>query len=87
MPLYAYNCLECKELFTIRHSYKAEGVKCIKCKSENIKKNLSDVLQRSKKCYNIKEATGNKVHEAIKEGKEELTTYKKERKNRVYKEK
>ena len=87
MPLYAYDCPDCEKQITIRHSYKDKDVKCTVCGSANIKKNLSGVLQLTKKCYNIKEKTGNEVNKAIREGKEELESYKKERKNRVYKKK
>lgn len=87
MPLYAYDCVDCKESITIRHAYGIKDVRCTKCNSINIKKNLSAVLQLSKKCYNTKDKVGNEVNKAIKEGKQELDKFKKERKNRVYKDK
>ena len=71
----------------IRHTYSAKDVTCTECNSPNIKKNLSGVLQLTKKCYNIKDKVGNEVHKAIKEGKKELDNFKKQRKNRVYKDK
>ena len=87
MPLYVYDCLDCKEQISIRHAYNAKGVECTNCKSQNIQKNLSNVLQVTKKCYNTKEKTGSQVEKAIQEGKQELEAYKKQKKNRVYKEK
>jgi putative FmdB family regulatory protein len=87
MPLYNYNCLDCEEQVDIRHAYKAINVRCIKCDSQNIKKNLSSVLQVTKKCYNIKEQTGSQVKKAIDDGKQELKDFKKNQKNRIYKKK
>jgi LSD1 subclass zinc finger protein len=87
MPLYVYDCIDCKESINIRHAYGAKNIRCTKCNSANLKKNLSSVLQLSKKCYNIKDKVGNEVNKAISEGKEELDNFKKQRKNRVYKDK
>jgi len=87
MPLYVYNCLDCKEQISIRHAYNAKGVECINCKSHNIKKNLSSVLQVTKKCYNNKEKTGSQVQKAIEEGKQDLKVYKDKQSKRVYKKK
>jgi len=87
VPLYNYICLECKETFDLRHSYKDKNIQCIFCKSQNIKKNLSDVLRVAKKCYNNKEKVGDKVIKAIEEGKEDLKQYKKMQKNKVYRKK
>lgn len=87
MPLYIYDCQDCKKQVEIRHNYSAKGVQCPKCNSLNIKKNLSGVLQLTKKCYNIKEQTGSQVKKAIDEGKQELQDYKKKQSNRVYKKK
>jgi len=87
MPLYAYDCSDCEASINIRHPYGAKDVVCTECNSPNIKKNLSGVLQLTKKCYNIKDKVGNEVNKAIKEGKKELDNYKKQRKNRVYKDK
>jgi hypothetical protein len=42
-------------------------VECTNCKSQNIQKNLSNVLQVTKKCYNTKEKTGSQVEKAIQE--------------------
>ena len=61
-----------------------EEVTCFLCKSQNIKKNLSGVLQVTKKCYNNKEKTGDQVNRAIEEGKQELETYKKKQEKRIY---
>ena len=85
MPLYVYDCLTCQEQINIRHSYGATGIKCTKCGSLDIKKNLSQVLQVTKKCYNIKEQTGSQVKKAIEDGKKELEDYKKKKKKRIYK--
>lgn len=87
MPLYAYDCSDCGASMNIRHAYGAKDVTCTECNSPNIKKNLSGVLQLTKKCYNIKDKVGNEVNKAIKEGKKELDNFKKQRKNRVYKDK
>ena len=87
MPLYVYDCLDCKEQVSIRHAYNAKGVECTNCKSQNIQKNLSNVLQVTKKCYNIKEETGSQVKKAIEEGKKELEQQKSKQKSRVYKDK
>jgi putative FmdB family regulatory protein len=87
MPLYIYDCQDCKKQVEIRHNYNAKGVQCPRCNSLNIKKNLSGVLQLTKKCYNIKEQTGSQVKKAIDEGKQELQDYKKKQSNRVYKKK
>ena len=84
MPLYVYDCLSCKEQINIRHSYNAKEVVCSLWKSQNIKKNLSGVLQVTKKCYNNKEKTGDQVNQAIEEGKQELETYKKKQEKRIY---
>tara|TARA_R100000388_G_C7228736_1_gene153355 strand:+ start:145 stop:411 length:267 start_codon:yes stop_codon:yes gene_type:complete len=85
MPLYLYDCQSCKKQFEIRHSYGEKDIKCSFCNSINIKKNLSGVLQVTKKCYNIKEKTGSQVKKAIEEGKEELEQFKKTKKNRIIK--
>ena len=85
MPLYNYTCLECEENFDIRHSYKEKNIQCTFCKSQNIKKNLSNVLRVTKKCYNNKEKVGTKVQTAIEDGKNELKEYKKKLSKKVYK--
>ncbi len=85
MPLYSYDCLGCKEKVDIRHSYKEKNIHCPKCNSTNIKKNLSKVLQLAKKCYNIKEQVGTEVHKAIEDGRQEVQSFKKNQKKRVYK--
>ena len=87
MPLYAYDCLTCQEQINIRHSYGEKDIKCTKCGSLDIKKNLSKVLQVTKKCYNIKEQVGSQVKKAIEDGKKELKDYKNKQKKRVYKKK
>tara|TARA_R110002110_G_scaffold125296_3_gene303164 strand:+ start:15825 stop:16088 length:264 start_codon:yes stop_codon:yes gene_type:complete len=87
MPLYVYDCSDCKASINIRHAYGVKDVRCVECESLNIKKNLSGVLQLTKKCYNIKDKVGNEVNKAIKDGKKELDSFKKKRKNRVYKDK
>ena len=87
MPLYLYDCKDCEKQVEIRHGYKAKDVRCPKCNSLNIRKNLSSVLQVTKKCYNIKEETGSQVKKAIDEGKQELQEYKKKQSKRVYKKK
>tara|TARA_R110000744_G_scaffold13677_6_gene39575 strand:- start:5607 stop:5870 length:264 start_codon:yes stop_codon:yes gene_type:complete len=84
MPLYTYDCLSCKKMFDIRHSYNAKKVRCILCESENIKKNLSDVLRGTKRCYNSEEKVGSQVKKAIDEGKEGLKEYKEMQKSKVY---
>tara|TARA_R110000744_G_scaffold216561_4_gene335347 strand:- start:2963 stop:3226 length:264 start_codon:yes stop_codon:yes gene_type:complete len=84
VPLYVYDCLDCKQQINIRHSYNAKEVACSLCKSQNIKKNLSGVLQATKKCYNNKEKTGDQVNQAIEEGQQELETYKKKQEKRIY---
>tara|TARA_R110000823_G_C15952304_1_gene502117 strand:+ start:17518 stop:17781 length:264 start_codon:yes stop_codon:yes gene_type:complete len=84
MPLYSYDCLECKVSVNIRHSYAEKDVYCPKCDSKNIKKNLSKVLQATKKCYNIKEQAGIEVRKAIEGGKQELNDYKKKQQKKVY---
>tara|TARA_R100000995_G_scaffold84568_2_gene63682 strand:- start:17839 stop:18099 length:261 start_codon:yes stop_codon:yes gene_type:complete len=85
VPLYNYTCLECEENFDIRHSYKEKNIQCTFCKSQNIKKNLSNVLRVTKKCYNNKEKVGTKVQTAIEDGKSELKEYKKKLSKKVYK--
>ena len=85
MPLYSYDCLECKVNVDIRHSYREKNVHCPKCDSKNIKKNLSKVLQLTKKCYNIKEQAGTEVRKAIEDGRQEVQSFKKRQKKRVYK--
>ena len=84
MPLYSYDCLECKKIFNIRHSYKEVNIKCIHCQSKKIKKNLSSVLKMAKKSHNKKEKTGDKVKEAINDGKSDLEKYKKTISQKVY---
>ena len=85
MPLYNYTCLECEENFDIRRSSKEKNIQCTFCKSQNIKKNLSNVLRVTKKCYNNKEKVGTKVQTAIEDGKSELKEYKKKLSKKVYK--
>ena len=87
MPLYTYNCLGCKKKLNIRHSYKAENIKCTECGSENLKKDLSNVLQVAKNCYNYKEKIGNQVKKAIKNGKKDIEVYKKKQQKRIYRKK
>ena len=85
MPLYSYDCLKCKKNFNIRHPYGASNIACTICQSKKIKKNLSNVLQSTKKCYNNKEQVGSEVIRAIEEGKEELKAYQKKQQNRIHK--
>ena len=87
MPLYFYDCTECEKQFELRHSYGAKDIKCLFCGSEKIKKNLSSVLQITKKVTITDKKAGRQVEKAIQEGKQELETYKKQKKNRVYKKK
>jgi len=88
MPLYAYNCSECKGEFSIRHSYKAEGIVCSICGSTNIQKNLSYQSAVSKVTkQKVNDKTGTEVKKAIQDGKQELNDYKKKQSNRVYKKK
>ena len=87
MPLYVYDCLTCQEQINIRHSYGATGIKCTKCGSLDIKKNLSQVLQVTKKVTVDKEKTGTEVNKAIEEGKKTLEEYKKKQKKRIHKQK
>ena len=85
MPLYSYDCLECKKNFNIRHSYNTTNIVCTLCQSVKIKKNLSKVLRSPKKCYTDKEQTGTQVIKAIEEGREELKKYQKQQQNRIHK--
>ena len=87
MPLYVYDCLGCKKKLNIRHSYKDKNIKCTECGSENLKKNLSNVLQVTRKCYNNKEETGSQVKKAIKDGKKDLEIYKNKQQKRIYRKK
>ena len=87
MPLYSYDCQSCEQQFELRHSYGAKDIVCVLCGSDEINKNLSSVLQVTKKCYNIKEETGSQVKKAIEEGKKELEQQKNKQKSRVYKDK
>ena len=65
MPLYVYDCSDCKASINIRHAYGVKDVRCVECESLNIKKNLSGVLQLTKKCYNIKDKVGNEVKDLL----------------------
>lgn len=88
MPLYSYDCLECKGSFSARHSYKAEGIVCVLCGSGNIQKNLSSTLTVTKKEKTVgNKKVGHEVNKAIQDGKQELNDYKRKRKNRVFKNK
>ena len=87
MPLYIYDCTDCKKQVKLRHSYNEKNIQCPVCNSLNIKKNLSSVLQVTKKCYNIKEKVGSQVKKAIDEGKQELQDFKKKQSKRIYKKK
>ena len=87
MPLYFYDCLGCGEQVNIRHSYKEKDIECPLCNSENIRKNLSTVLQATKKITGNKEKTGTEVNKAIEEGKKTLEEYKKKQKKRTHKQK
>jgi putative FmdB family regulatory protein len=87
MPLYLYDCLECKEQMNIRHSYKEINVRCILCGSQNIQKNLSTVLKVTKKEISGQEKAGTEVNKAIEEGKKTLEEYKKKQKKRIHKQK
>ena len=87
MPLYCYDCLSCKETFNVRHSYKEKGIKCPACNSLEIIKNLSEAIRIPKKTIYVHQKDGTMVKEAIEDGKEDLEVYKKERTNRMYKDK
>jgi putative FmdB family regulatory protein len=41
MPIFEYDCLQCRDSFAMIHGAKAEDVKCPKCGSEDIKKKIS----------------------------------------------
>ena len=85
MPLYSYDCLDCKKAFNIRHSYKDTDIECVHCQSKKVKKNLSSVLRATKKCYNEEKKVGTEVQSAIEDGKNELKRYKKNLSKKVYK--
>ena len=88
MPLYVYNCLDCKGEFSIRHSYKAQGIICSLCGSDKIHKNLSHKFAVSKITKEkVSDKIGTEVNKAIQDGKQELNKYKKRKKNRVFKQK
>jgi len=41
MPIFEYDCLNCREPFMMIHGAQANNVKCPKCGSEDIKKKIS----------------------------------------------
>tara|TARA_R100001510_G_C7453160_1_gene77089 strand:- start:183 stop:446 length:264 start_codon:yes stop_codon:yes gene_type:complete len=84
MPLYNYDCLECDSSFELRHSYKEKNVECIVCKSKNIKKNLSQRSQVTKKISFVDKKLGSEVENAIQEGRQDLNKQKSKIKNRTY---
>tara|TARA_R110002020_G_scaffold426963_1_gene636314 strand:+ start:69 stop:332 length:264 start_codon:yes stop_codon:yes gene_type:complete len=87
MPLYCYDCLSCRQVFNVRHSYKQQGISCPACGSLEISKNLSEAIRIPKKNIYVQQKDGTMVKEAIEDGKQELENYKKERTNKVYQEK
>ena len=84
MPLYNYDCLECKSNFELRHSYKETDIQCVICKSKNIKKNLSQRSQVTKKVSFVQNKLGSEVEKAIEEGRQDLDRQKSNIKNRTY---
>ena len=78
MPLYHYICGSCEKHFEIRHRYNNTDNVCIFCKSSSIKKHLGNksTVTTNKKVTN--KQVGAEVHKAIKDGKIELETTKKD---------
>jgi putative FmdB family regulatory protein len=86
MPNYDYICDECAHSFAIRHPYKYEGTVCLKCGSEEIKKDLSKPIQHSvKPLREVVEKAGSQVNHAIRDNQAELAKTQKEISKRVYK--
>ena len=85
MPLYMYMCDACHQKFETRHSYKDVLKNCILCASTSIRKDLSSVVVRPKLNNTIdKKTTGSEVIKAIEEGKEDLSSLRKDKTGRVY---
>jgi putative FmdB family regulatory protein len=88
MPLYMYVCEECQQKFETRHSYRDVLRECILCGSTSVKKDLSSVITKPKiNNKSDKKTTGSEVIKAIEEGKEELSSLKKDKTGRVYRKK
>jgi putative FmdB family regulatory protein len=52
MPLYEYRCLECRKLFTVRHSiseHDRKRPKCPKCGSRKVEQQLSSFFAKTAK--------------------------------------
>jgi len=82
MPLYAYKCEVCREVFEIRHGMFFIQEHCIKCfGGGSLTKIPSIIGEKKNKASPIK--TGSLVDKYIKDVKTEMKTEKKKLKNRT----
>jgi len=85
MPLYSYQCLDCKIMFEARHSYKDKLTHCVECSSKRIQKYLGTPLRKVTKNKNQKTNTGDLVDQTIVETKHEIRKDKRKLSQRVFK--
>lgn len=74
MPLYQYTCNDCNEHFELRHKYNDNDITCMHCESLSITKYLgtkTNVFSKSSPVAKNNK-TGQEVHKAIRENREEL---------------
>lgn len=82
MPIYCYQCNECREKFEIKHSMSFDSQTCIACGSRSVFRipSLSEI--RHNTGMNQSSAPGKIVDEYIEETKKSIKQEKKSLKNR-----
>ena len=72
MPRYTYECLDCKEVFTIFHSISEKPDSCISCPSTSLQKLLSKPYFKTDKQDMRSSQPGELVNSSIEEFREDL---------------
>lgn len=85
MPIFKYNCENCKEVTMVMHTAGEDIADCNKCNTENSLVRLLNKPFISKKAHDTsKDAPGKLTKKYIEENREILEQQKKEIKNRTY---
>jgi len=77
MPIYVYECYDCKEDFKVSHSMHEDWGKCDICESANIARKPTFFTNLSKSATE-KQKVGDLTKEFINDSKEDLKRQKKE---------
>ena len=84
MPFYNYQCLDCKEDFTVMHMMSEEWDNCELCGSKNITKKISGIGAKVNQ-DKFKKKDGDLVKSHIEEAKREIKKEKNKMKGEMFK--